>query len=126
MADPPKGVRKGPDRLPEPAVWDYLSTEPAGVVCWTTDDERMHTAPARVIGTRRPLDDEHGWIELTLPLPVAVGRPACFVADSFDNYADIQGVIVQGLLGFEHRNTRITVSRAVGFAFAGRVPGGGP
>jgi hypothetical protein len=78
------------------ALKAFLATHPTGAICVADDDGRLVGVPARVL-------DERGGklrVELTAAELVSVfdqERHACVVADSFDSYDAIHGVIARGV-----------------------------
>lgn len=113
-------ARGGPDRISAEEARAFLVQQPSGTLC-IGDAASLDAATARI------LDVDHDGH--TLLVSIAAGTevrhgPACFVADIYETYASIRGVIVQGHAAVEAPQLlRITVARITGFSFAGKVPG---
>lgn len=114
--------RDGPDRIEQDAAQDFLRSRSWGVLCIEAGGALI-ACPSTVVDAR-----EDGSVRLSIcaqdMLSGFDGVAACFVADSFETYAAIRGVIAQGTATSELDGTvRVTLTRLSGFAFAGRVPG---
>jgi hypothetical protein len=124
----PGGARRGPRRLSGDAVRDFLQTARPAALCVEDESGELVAMPVRVVragdGELRLAPAGPWWAS------GAAGRggPGCVVADEFETYEGIRGVIVQGDL----RPVRsappggtevvLAVSTAVGFTFAGTLP----
>jgi hypothetical protein len=120
--------RRGPKRLAAAAIAAFLGQERTGSLCLEDDSGRLRACPVRIVPVGQsglhvvPADP---WVN-----EAAVGRrpPACLVADEFESYEAIQGVIVQGHLRQDVTSRSdppsvvIEVTRTVGFTFAGTLP----
>ena len=101
----------------------FIAAQPSGAICVVDDDGRLLAVPARVLG------EHDGIIHLdvaTVELAFASDgeRRACMVADSFESYDGIRGVIAQGHAapgGTAPGDpvVALTVTRKVTFSFAG-------
>jgi hypothetical protein len=121
-------ARRGPVRLDDDAVDAFLAGERLASLCFETDTGGLGALPVRVACSTR------GAVRLVPPdvgacLDAAVREvPACLVADEFEDYEGIQGVIVQGVLGVTTSPPgnagvlELRVSRRLGFTFAGTLP----
>lgn len=114
--------RVGPKRMSAGELTAFLATQPWGALCVTGDDGRLLAVPARVL-------DEHDGIlrvELaaaTLASTFEQPRRGSVVADSFESYDGIRGVIVRGAAapaggGAPHPIVALTMARTATFSFA--------
>jgi hypothetical protein len=108
--------------MPADDVAAFLAGEPSGALCVVDDAGRLLAVPARVVdavaGVLR--------VELTgTDLAPSFGdvRAGCVVADSFESYDGIRGVIARGpvarINGAAAPMVAMTVTRVVGFSFEG-------
>jgi hypothetical protein len=103
----------------------FLATRPSGALCVVDDDGRLLAVPARVI-------DERDGV-LRVELSGALGASAfahqgegCVVADAFETYEAIRGVITGGpvmhLAADAPRVVAVTMARTTTFSFAEARP----
>ena len=100
----------------------FLATQPSGAICVIDDDGHLLAVPARV------LDEDAGVLHLELASAEHVftfdnDRQGCMVADTFESYDAIRGVIVRGpatrVDGPAHSLTvALTIARTTTFSFA--------
>jgi hypothetical protein len=119
--------------LPAEAVADFLGRPRSGALCFVDASGCLRAAPVELSSL------QGGEIRLGAAGPVLLsgaarpGDPACVVADEFESYEGIQGVIVQGELRPDGEDGRdpgraplgrvvLAVTRTIGFTFAGTLP----
>jgi predicted methyltransferase len=73
----------------------FIATHPSGAICVVDDDGRLLAVPARI------LDEHDGILRVEnsaseLDSTFTQERHACVVADSFESYDAIRGVIARG------------------------------
>ena len=95
----------------ELAAW--LSRQPTGALCVSTAG-RLRAVPAVV------RQAAGGSIRLALTTPEIVddGEDCCLVADEFESYEGIRGVIVQGSATRNEQVVELAVERVSSFSFA--------
>jgi hypothetical protein len=114
--------RRGPGRMSAGELSAFLAAQPSGAICVVDDDGRLLAVPARVL-------DEHDGIihvdvgAVELAFTSDGERPACMVADSFESYEGIRGVIARGHVapgGAAPADpvVALTVTRKATFSFA--------
>ena len=120
--------RRGPRRLDADAVDEFLGRERLAALCVEAASGELEAVPVWLDAGREPP------VRLLSADPILTGAaarrgdPACVVADEFESYEEIHGVIVQGNLGEDNRGEAgsahvvMAVTRAVGFSFAGTLP----
>ena len=106
----------------------FLGVERLAALCVEGVDGSLVSVPARLVGS------VDGRVQLQLAdlgeiaEAVACRSPACVVADEFESYEGIRGVILQGELqsvasaGQQEPMVELEVSRSTGFSFAGTLP----
>ena len=119
MADERRG---GPGSMSADALKAFLATHPWGAICVVDDDGRLLAVPARV------LDELDGILRVELTAAEVVStfaqeRQACVVADSFESYDAIRGVIARGRAAPAdttplHPIVAVTTARTATFSFA--------
>lgn len=92
MVDEP---RRGPGRMSPDELAEFMASRPSGALCVTDDDGRLLALPARV------LDAGDAIVRVELPhrdrTPAfETARQGCLVADTFESYEGIRGVIARG------------------------------
>lgn len=87
-------------------------------MCVVDDDGRLVAVPARI----READQEFLRVELAAAAVAAIfdQRPGCVVADSFESYDAIRGVIVRGSVTHGTRLITLTNARLSSFSFGDR------
>ena len=119
MADERRG---GPDGMSVDELKAFLAMRPSGAICVVDDDGRLLAVPARV------LDELDGILRVELTAAALVStfaqeRQACVVADSFESYDAIRGVIARGRAARAdttplHPVVALTPARTATFSFA--------
>jgi hypothetical protein len=114
--------RGGPGSMSADELAAFLATQPSGAICVSDDDGHLLAMPARV------LDEDGGVlrVELTgadLASTFDRARQGCVVADSFESYDAIRGVIARGPATrvdgpAQHLTVALTMVRTVTFSFA--------
>ena len=114
--------RGGPGSMSADALKAFLATHPSGAICIVDDDGRLLAVPARV------LDELDGILRVELTAAEVVStfaqeRQACVVADSFESYDAIRGVIARGRAARAdtaalHPVIALTAARTATFSFA--------
>jgi hypothetical protein len=114
--------RGGPGSMSADELAAFLATQPSGAICVSDDDGHLLAMPAQV------LDEDRGVLRVELAsadLASAFGnqRQACVVADTFESYESIRGVIARGPVtrvdGATPRPTvALTMARTATFSFA--------
>jgi len=106
----------------------FLRVERFAALCVEGADGSLVSMPARLLGS------PDGRVRAEPADPGAITgvlsrrAPACVVADEFESYEGIRGVILQGeLLGITSEGAsaprvELEVSRSTGFTFAGTLP----
>jgi hypothetical protein len=73
---------------------DFIAARPSGAMCVVDDDGRLLAVPARIV------DETGGTLSVEVTSPDLVfmldHRTGCVVADTFESYDSIRGVIVRG------------------------------
>lgn len=118
MAGEHKG---GPVAMSADELASFLHEEPTGAICVTDADGRLFALPAGVLGQEGNL-----WqVEIDgLDEPLVPEAAVCVVADCFDSYEAIRGVIAQGSISSaQHAESScsivaVAVARMVTFSFA--------
>jgi predicted methyltransferase len=100
----------------------FIATRPSGAICVVDDDGRLLAVPARV------LDELDGILRVELSAveldsTFTQQRDACVVADSFESYDAIRGVIARGEAASAdttapHPVVALTTARTATFSFA--------
>jgi hypothetical protein len=127
MADERRG---GPIGMSAHERTAFLATQPTGAICIQDEDGRLLAMPARILGEDGDsLSVEVAGEELASAFDRA--RQGCVVADTFESYEGIRGVIVRGLAaraGNAMSNlVAVRMARTTTFSFAGdRVNPGRP
>lgn len=107
--------RGGPTTMTPQELDAFLSGKPSGALCFGDENDRLVALPARVqsgdgqtltVALQGRTDTGDG------PLQV------CVVADEFDSYQDIRGVIAQGSAAVAAGPVEVTLNRVVTFSFA--------
>jgi hypothetical protein len=110
-----------------PELAAFLASRPAGAICVDDDDGRLLALPARV------LDAEDGVLRVEVPggegaAALSAERQCCVVADVFESYEAIRGVIVQGPAMCTDSSTAqpvvtLKATRTTSFSFSDRSTG---
>jgi hypothetical protein len=100
----------------------FIATHPSGAICVSDSDGRLIAVPARV------LDELDGILRVEisaggLDSTFTQERQACVVADSFESYDAIRGVIARGSTAaadttVPHPVVALTTARTATFSFA--------
>jgi hypothetical protein len=112
----------GPKSMSADELATFLAAGPLGALCVTDDEGRLVAVPARIL-------DEHGG---TLRVELAAAdlastfeqpRRGCVVADTFESYEGIRGVIARGPAApaggvAAHPIVALTMARTATFSFA--------
>jgi hypothetical protein len=112
--------------LDDRSVVAFLSAVRWASLCFENEEGRLCALPAR-------LDSSSDHTLVMTPAEEAaargaVGSSACLVADEFETYEGIKGVIAQGSIearsdgGDDRGGLVLRVVRRVGFGFAGTLP----
>jgi hypothetical protein len=117
--------RGGPGSMSADALKAFLATHPSGAICVVDDDGRLLAVPARV------LDELDGILRVELTAAELVStfaqeRQACVVADAFESYDAIRGVIARGkAAGADttavHPVVALTTAHTATFSFASNL-----
>lgn len=114
--------RGGPDSMSTDELNAFLAAGPCGAISVIDDDGRLLAVPARVLDK----DDDILRVELAaanLASTFDQERQGCVVADSFESYDAIRGVIVRGQAARAdttalHPVVALTTARTATFSFA--------
>jgi FixJ family two-component response regulator len=114
--------RGGPGGMSADELTAFLATQPSGAVCVIDDDGRLLALPARVLER----DGAAFRVEVVRSELISLferERRGCVVADSFESYDAIRGVMVQGRAASGDArapNTvvAVTATRVATFSFA--------
>ena len=119
MADDRRG---GPGSMSADELAAFLATQPSGAICVIDDDGHLLAVPARV------LDEDDGVLHVQLADADLAStfdheRQGCMVADSFESYDAIRGVIARGPAtrvdgSADNRTVAVTRARTATFSFA--------
>lgn len=119
MADERRG---GPGSMSADELDAFIATHPSGAICVIDGDGRLLAAPARV------LDVLDGIVRVEISAAeldsmFTQERQACVVADSFESYDAIRGVIARGKTApadatVPHPVVALTTARTATFSFA--------
>jgi hypothetical protein len=113
--------RGGPGSMSADELDAFIATHPSGAICVVDDDGRLLAVPARV------LDEPDGVLRVEISAEELLStftqeRQACVVADSFESYDAIMGVIVRGKTAPDttasHPVVALTSARTATFSFA--------
>lgn len=119
MADDRRG---GPIGMSADERTAFLATQPSGAICVQDEDGRLLAMPARILGEHGDsMSVEVAGEELASTFDRA--RQGCVVADTFESYEGIRGVIARGRVACEEAAARplvvwLTVARFATFSFA--------
>ena len=116
--------RGGPGSMSADELAAFLATRPSGALCVIDDDGHLLAVPARVVDK----DDGVLHVELAdadLASTFDHERQGCMVADSFESYDAIRGVIARGPVtsvdgATPHPAVTLTMARTATFSFADR------
>jgi hypothetical protein len=114
--------RGGPGAMSADELNAFIATHPSGAICVVDGDGRLLAVPARVLGE----------LDGVLRVEISAGeldytftqdRQACVVADSFESYDAIRGVIARGRAAPAdttplHPIVAVTTARTATFSFA--------
>jgi predicted methyltransferase len=116
--------RGGPGSMSADELNAFIATHPSGAICVIDGDGRLLAVPARV------LDELDGVLRVEisageLDSPFTQERQACVVADSFESYDAIRGVIARGRSAAADTTAprpvvALTTARTDTFSFASR------
>ncbi len=119
--------RRGPGAMSADERAAFLATQPSGAICVVGDDGRLFAVPARVLDGR----DAVLRVELADSDLVSAfdhERQACVVADVFETYAGIRGIVARGPAvrteGPSPAVVALTMQRTATFTFAEDQPHG--
>jgi predicted methyltransferase len=114
--------RGGPGSMSADELDAFIATHPSGAICVVDDDGRLLAVPARV------LDELDGVLRVEISAAeldsmFTQERQACVVADSFESYDAIRGVIARGEAASAdttavHPVVLLTTARTATFSFA--------
>jgi hypothetical protein len=114
--------RGGPNSMSADERADFLAGQPSGAICVIDDDGRLLAVPARI------LNEDGGILSVEVAgtdLASTFGheRQGCVVADAFESYAGIRGVIARGPAAHAdvtapHQVVALTMARIATFTFA--------
>jgi hypothetical protein len=100
----------------------FVAAQPSGAICVTDEDGRLLALPARI------LDEDGGCLRVELADTELASvfdheRHGCVVAESFESYDTIRGVIVRGSAvrtdaATPHVVVALTIARTATFSFA--------
>lgn len=113
--------RRGPGAMSADERVTFLAAQPSGAICVVGDDGRLFALPARVLFER----DAVLRVELADTDLVSTfdhERQACVVADIFETYAGIRGIVARGPAvrtdGSLPAVVALTMQRTATFTFA--------
>jgi hypothetical protein len=113
--------RRGPGSMSEDERRSFLAARPSGAICTVDDEGRLFAVPARVLEA----DDAILHVELAdadLDSALDHERQACIVADTFETYDGIRGVIARGPAVRTDQSVpavvAVTMKRTTTFTFA--------
>jgi predicted methyltransferase len=114
--------RGGPSSMSADERAAFLATQPSGAICVIDDDGRLLVVPARI------LNEDAGILSVQVAgtdLASTFGRErqGCVVADAFESYDGIRGVIARGTAAHadvtaSHQVVALTMTRVSTFTFA--------
>jgi predicted methyltransferase len=114
--------RGGPGSMSADELDAFIATHPSGAICVVDDEGRLVAVPARV------LDELDGILRVEIGVAELDStftheRQACVVADSFESYDAIRGVIARGVTApadttASHPVVALTSARTATFSFA--------
>ncbi|BBX18162.1 Uncharacterised protein [Mycolicibacterium gilvum] len=112
--------RGGPGSMSEAELVAFLAAQPSGAICVSDDDGRLLAMPARILNKDGDIvTAEVADAELASAFDDELS--ACVVADSFETYEAIRGVIAQGpavRVAGQRPVVALTVARVATFSFA--------
>jgi hypothetical protein len=99
----------------------FLAARPSGAICVVDDEGRLFAVPARVLD-ERPAALRVELADSDLASALDTERQACVVADTFETYDGIRGVITRGPAvrtdGSSPAVVAMTMKRTAAFTFA--------
>jgi hypothetical protein len=110
----------GPARMDGAELDDWLATRPTGALCVVRADGQLHAIPARVVS----VSGSSITVGVTELGPLAGGVDACLVADRFESYEGIRGLIARGEAREVGRGAELVVRSSSTFSFERPDAGG--